>query len=71
MAEQVKKAWYKKKWVWVIAILVLAVNWHCYITGETSRYPIIIPRLILLAFMENNQKDMQRYEIKRIRKGLL
>ena len=24
MAEQVKKAWYKKWWVWVIAILVLA-----------------------------------------------
>lgn len=24
MAEQVKKSWYKKWWVWVIAILVLA-----------------------------------------------
>lgn len=24
MAEQTKKAWYKKWWVWVIAILVLA-----------------------------------------------
>ena len=65
MAEQVKKSWYKKWWVWVIAILVLAGIGTAISQGNKSLshdYSTIDP----VGIMENNLKDMQRYEILRI-----
>ena len=67
MAEQVKKAWYKKWWVWVIAILVLAGIGTAISQGNKSlshNYSTIDP----VGIMENNLKDMQRYEIKEFAK---
>ena len=67
MAEQVKKSWYKKWWVWVIAILVLAGIGTAISQGNKSLshdYSTIDP----VGIMENNLKDMQRYEIKEFAK---
>lgn len=67
MSEQAKKAWYKKWWVWVVAIFVLAGIGTAISQGNQSLshdYSMIDP----VGIMENNGKDMQSYEIKEFAK---